>query len=106
MSPRVSDSCSCTGLPLMLFRKVPQEMFDSMASNEPDLPAVQGTFGRSVFINPSFFSFRKTITSTLSFQSFAGQISSDLPLNSYLIPHVVLSLDSLVNPQTCFTTMH
>ena len=55
MSPCVSDSCSYIGLAFILFHKVPQEMPDSMAGNEPNLSAVQGTFGRPVPMNPFIF---------------------------------------------------
>lgn len=51
-------------------------MSDSMAGDEPDLSVVQGTFGRSE-LNPSIF------RSNFFSGSFAGQISSNLPLNSY-----------------------
>lgn len=57
---------------------VPQEMSDSMAGEEPDLSVVQGTFGRSE-LNPSIF--RRPIMLNFFSQSFAGQISSNLPLN-------------------------
>jgi hypothetical protein len=82
-------------------------MFDSLASNEPHLPAVQGSFGRLALMHPFFFSLQKNDHLELFFSEFCWAKSSDLPLISYLIPHVVLehSACSLVNIQSCFTIL-
>lgn len=108
VSPCVSDSCSCNGLPLTMFRTGFTRVVYLHGLQRTTRVRCAGNVW-TFSINQSFLlfaSFERTITSDFFFfRVLLAKFSSDLPLNSCYLPHVVLGhyAGSLVNIQSCFT---
>lgn len=108
VSPCVSDSCSCNGLPLTMFRTGSTRVVCLHGLQRTALVRCAGNIW-TFSINQSFLlftSFERTIISDFFFfRVLLAKFSSDLHLNSYHVPRVVLGHYpcSLVNIQSCFT---